>query len=537
MSAHFDDLRRSVVLLGAILTACGSDSLAPKAAAPDERLPLGPRYAGAGYLVTDDASNRSVSIEPPRRKSAESAAGLNFSILQGEEIGLDVSNYSVSEVGALTPGKVRIRFDVSVTNRLPGVALVPPVVGSDDAAAPALMFFPLLQSAALTTGSTEVSQDGSVVVNRASRAVVEPSVDWDGDGSGHLNGFDFTGDSACTMPAPGCTRWEALPPLPPGASSPVQTVGFDLDPTVTTFRAWLLLAADLQGDTTVVPPPPIPPEPTGNQSGIAFGEFGRDAETLGSTFTGGMLMGSPSSVMPELELTQSRGLRAIVILSGGKNQFTNPDGTFSLQLWKQQVDRFRGAGLERYIADGTIVAHYVIDEPNATGTWGGQAIPYAAVEDMARYSKTIWPELTTVARVSPQWLRGAPFKWAYLDAAWSQYTGRVRAGPVEAYRDAAVSTARSLGLGLVIGLNLLDGGDGSSGIPGTMNEPWGSRTYQMTPTEVRTYGAVLAAEPYACAMFSWRYDSVFDARSDIRGALSYVSVIAASRSKAPCRRH
>ena len=45
-----------------------------------------------------------------------------------------------------------------------------------------------------------------------------------------------------------------------------------------------------------------------------------------------------------------------------------------------------------------IICHYLIDQPNCTTCWGGQAIPQAMVEAMAEYSKSIRPGMTTIAR-------------------------------------------------------------------------------------------------------------------------------------------
>jgi hypothetical protein len=36
-----------------------------------------------------------------------------------------------------------------------------------------------------------------------------------------------------------------------------------------------------------------------------------------------------------------------------------------------------------------------VDEPNDETEWGGRDIPYEEIEEMARYSKSIWPTLPT----------------------------------------------------------------------------------------------------------------------------------------------
>ena len=525
---------RLVMLWGAVgLAGCGALDAAPPTAGTTEL--AAPPPGRAGYLLEVDTRRRTARVETPR-PSASAAGGPSFSILEGEAIGLEVRNYSVSDIGAFSPGKVRVRFDVSVTNRLAGVALEPPLTAEGGAVVPSLMFFPLMQSAAMTTGTTAVSADGAIVVDRASHPLVEPSVDWDGDGTlARWQGFDFAGDSGCTAPAPGCSRWEALPPLGPGETSPARTVGFDIDPTVSGFRAWLLLVANLRGG--VPQPPPVDPPPADTAyRGIPFGEFHLPAESFGSTFTGAYRFATPASIIAILDSARGAHARVILNLTGSRRRFTNQDGTFNLTLWKQIVDEFRGLDLRPYLADGTLEAHYIVDEPNSLGTWGGRAIAYSVIEEMARYSKSIWPGWTTVARVNPQWLRGAPFPWVYLDAAWAQYAGPLRMGQIAQFRQESVRAAQELRLGLVVGLNVLNGGDGSSGIDGP-RDALAEGLYQMSAAEVREYGVVLAAEPYACGFLNWQYDPTFDARPDVQASLREVSGVATNRWNAPCRRH
>ena len=50
---------------------------------------------------------------------------------------------------------------------------------------------------------------------------------------------------------------------------------------------------------------------------------------------------------------------------------------------------------------------------------------------MARYSKSIWPGLATVARVAPSDLAKATFQWSYLDAGWAQYNTKM--GDIRTY--------------------------------------------------------------------------------------------------------
>ncbi len=75
----------------------------------------------------------------------------------------------------------------------------------------------------------------------------------------------------------------------------------------------------------------------------------------------------------------------------------------------------------------------------------------------------------------------------------------------EQFRDQTVADAKALGMGLIIGMNTLDGGDGSSRIPGTYNLNTVSNRWQMSAAEVERAGTVFAKEPYVCAVLDWRF--------------------------------
>jgi hypothetical protein len=127
-----------------------------------------------------------------------------------------------------------------------------------------------------------------------------------------------------------------------------------------------------------------------------------------------------------------------------------------------------------------------------------------------------------------------------------------------------VAAAKARGLGLVLSLNVLDGGCGSptsaclSGIPGT--DVWGTfenaagvRRYQMSAAELREYAKVFIAEPYNCALLPWRYSVTyarkgfmtdqqyngivnFDQRPDVIEAWQQLVALGKGRSAGQCRR-
>jgi hypothetical protein len=238
---------------------------------------------------------------------------------------------------------------------------------------------------------------------------------------------------------------------------------------------------------------------------------------------------STSGVLPVLTEAQAKRGRIVIKLSGGaQSHVKNADGTFSFTKWKAVVDRFRSFGLGPFIADGTIIGHYLIDEPNMAHRWGGKTIPQATIEAMAKYSKQIWPTMPTLVRVVPTWLASAPVTYTYLDAGWAQYTA-VK-GDVNRFASSEVAAAKSKGLGLIMSMNVLDGGNGSSGIRGTV-----SGKYSMSASELRTYGTALLNQSYTCAFYTWMYSSTYFGRSDIKSAMADLSAKARGHVKTSCR--
>jgi hypothetical protein len=265
--------------------------------------------------------------------------------------------------------------------------------------------------------------------------------------------------------------------------------------------------------------------------GIVFGSTDMDYVLLNSVHTGTLKGGglSTTSIISLLSAVRSRGGRIVIKLCNGHDFYVqNSDGTFSFTKWKQLVDRFKVVNLGPYIADGTIIGHYLIDEPQNASRWGGKVIPQSTLEAMAQYSKQNWPTMTTFVRTVPSWLAKSSVNYTYLDAGWAQYTSSK--GNVSTWIVAEVNAAKSKGLGLAVGLNVINGGNGSSGIRGTR-----SGTYSMSASELKTYGTALLGQSYSCAFYMWQYNSTYYGRSDVKTAMADLSSKARSHAKTGCR--
>ena len=123
----------------------------------------------------------------------------------------------------------------------------------------------------------------------------------------------------------------------------------------------------------------------------------------------------------------------------------------------------------------------------------------------------------------PTWLAGAPFRWQYLDERSAQYSARK--GPVDSYRDAEVRAAAEEGLKVVWGLNVLDGGDGSSG-----KHFNSSSKYSMSASELLKYGKALMAASNSCGFLMWNYLSTYMGSSGILDAMKTLSAEAKTHS-------
>jgi hypothetical protein len=299
--------------------------------------------------------------------------------------------------------------------------------------------------------------------------------------------------------------------------------------------------APFPGDSTIpasdttVPPPSDSATITGivassAHSGIVFGTFNMENSLLGSVHTGSLRAGSvASSFLPVLSDARAKGARLVIKLTGGSaSHVKNADGTFSFTKWKALIDKARTVDFGPYVADGTIIGHYLIDEPNMAHRWGGKVVPQATIEAMAKYSKQIWPTMHTLVRVVPTWLASAPVTYTYLDAGWAQYTA-VK-GDAASWIAREASAAKSKGLGLIASLNVLNGGNGSSKIAGPE-----SGKYSMSAAELRSYGSALLNQTYICGFFQWMYNSTYYGRSDIKSAMSDLSAKARTHVKTSCR--
>jgi hypothetical protein len=244
------------------------------------------------------------------------------------------------------------------------------------------------------------------------------------------------------------------------------------------------------------------------------------------SFTGSVRSATPSNVLVTAAAARRAGARIILRFAG--NEVANADGTFSLTKWKAALDRYASVDLSSYAADGTIAGHLLVTNPQAARAWGGRQISYATLEEMARYSRQRWPAIPTIAHAPPSWLAAKATPWQYLDASSVMYSGSD--GDAGAWVGKQASDAGRARLGLLVGMQVLNGGTSASQLPGTSEGE-----FAMSASQLRTWGSALVAQSRVCGLVMAHYEDAYFGRSDVKEAVSIVAEKAAARAATPCR--
>jgi hypothetical protein len=252
------------------------------------------------------------------------------------------------------------------------------------------------------------------------------------------------------------------------------------------------------------------------RGGIPMGHFALPTSQFGADYNGAMRNIWPGELVKELSAIRARGGRVVLMMVGHERHYKT-GGKFDLAEWKQRVNRYRGINFQQFINDGTIIAHYLIDEPNDPANWG-RSLSGATLEEMARYSKNLWPGLPTVVRAEASYLAKFSTQYRALDAAWAQYV--TRKGPPSDFIRRNVADAQKKGLALITGLNISKGG------------PNGSR---MSASTIKSAGTALLNSSYPCAFISWTYDSGYLSNSSVRDAMRALRNMAQNRGAKSCR--
>jgi hypothetical protein len=81
-----------------------------------------------------------------------------------------------------------------------------------------------------------------------------------------------------------------------------------------------------------------------------------------------------------------------------------------------------------------------------------------------------------------------------------------------------------------MGLNVINGGNGSSGMRGTKSGQW-----KMSASELLKYGSALIGASTSCGFLMWRYDGTYLGKTSIRDAMKQLRSKAGNTATTTCK--
>ncbi len=242
-----------------------------------------------------------------------------------------------------------------------------------------------------------------------------------------------------------------------------------------------------------------------------------------SPITGAMQPVTLDSALRYVQTAAQRGVRLFLVpprrylTATGKGT-----GLFVLDSAKRYTDRLALVlppdTLAKYRA--TLLGMNLADDYLAVDSWGGVAVTQLQIAAWAAYAGGKLPGLPLGIRVTPDWAAKEPLLVPLLDYAWAQY--HTKKGTQADYYGQAATLAASLGLRLVVGVNVEDCAGGS--------------TPPCTPGELLNYGTMALRHPASCAFVNWRYDEATFADSAVRAAWDSLGRLAQTVPSRECRR-
>jgi hypothetical protein len=166
--------------------------------------------------------------------------------------------------------------------------------------------------------------------------------------------------------------------------------------------------------------------------------------------------------------------------------------------------------------------------PQNTRAWGGKVISHSTLDEMARYSRQLWASVPTLAHAPATWLAGNAAGWKYLDAASVTYSGA--SGDASAWVRNQAGAAGRARLGLLVGMNVLNGGTSASRLAGTT-----TGKFAMSASQLQAWGSALVAHSQVCGLVLSRYNADYFGRSDVRTAVAALRNESSAREATSCR--
>lgn len=292
----------------------------------------------------------------------------------------------------------------------------------------------------------------------------------------------------------------------------------------------VIASAGILADTSTVTV--SAPLGSGIPASFPYGPFDLFPSSSGpvvSGFVGTVSWTSPTNIITLLSSMRANRVSGFLKMTGNSHSTYITNSQFDIAKWKAATSAYNTSAIKAAIADavanGTLLGYSMMDEPNHSD-WGG-VVTKATLDEMAAFSKSLFPTLPTAAVVPYNWRSAERYK--VMDAIISQ-TWKPTMTPAQ-YRDAAVAAAKLNGVSVALSINIM----AAAQTDGCELRPNGT-TCLMTPDEIRNWAITLGSDPYVCSMFMWRYDTTLWSRPEYLAAFKDVSGALAARSARSCRR-
>lgn len=206
-----------------------------------------------------------------------------------------------------------------------------------------------------------------------------------------------------------------------------------------------------------------------------------------------------------LPMVKNANMKISLNITGNYSDFADTEGNFDITLWKNALDHYfnnpdTAIAMQEYVDNNTIIGVMLLDDIyNFIGK-------DPTAEELEQMACDIKENINTMTWVREDIndnlvLEDASFQFNCLDAFGFQYS--TRKGSIADYINDQQQAADNLNVDIVAGLNIADGGDGSSSQQG-----WsGTGYYAMSADEITTYGEAMLDRMDNVIMFlMWEYD-------------------------------
>lgn len=297
-----------------------------------------------------------------------------------------------------------------------------------------------------------------------------------------------------------------------------------------TRRVAEIVRAGRRRASEAVPVDPPPPPPT--DTAMLFGVMGHPLDDFpigpgrinNATYNYNLTMytPSPSSIAQDIADAKNMGILPLFNLAGARGNYIDnlntPSATYNESKYFARVDRFRNiTALTNALRAGECMI-YLTDEANHfqfNGTCSAHE-----VNRMGLYCKWLFGKVPCVLRMhgdflannSGNWPNSGPRPptggWTGVDYGWAQYSGKDQGETFDEYYSDQITKLKSVGLGVFISLNWIDGGIAppSGGLPNyTFDGVRGCWDYENNGSSGIVHGTAADgfadAQEWTCAAF------------------------------------